>query len=47
MVARYNPFGPDNYPAELQKIRQMTAIRDSAVWLATSKGEKVNLEEAG
>lgn len=43
---RYNPFGPDNYPAEIQKIRQMTAIRDSAVWLATSKGEKVNLEEA-
>ena len=31
---RYNPFGPDNYPAELQKIRQMTAIRDTAVWMA-------------
>ena len=25
---RYNPFGPDNYPAELTKIREMTAIRD-------------------
>ena len=29
---RYNPFGPDNYPAELEKIRQMTAIRDTAIW---------------
>ncbi len=32
---RYNPFGPDNYPAELEKIRQMTAIRDTAIWQAT------------
>ncbi|GAB3941566.1 GDSL-type esterase/lipase family protein [Spirosoma harenae] len=31
---RYNPFGPDNYPAEIEKIRQMTAIRDTAVWQA-------------
>jgi mono/diheme cytochrome c family protein/glucose/arabinose dehydrogenase len=29
---RYEPFGPDNYPAELEKIRQMTANRDTAVW---------------
>ncbi len=35
---RYNPFGPDNYPAEIEKIRQMTAIRDTAVWRA-AKGE--------
>ena len=33
---RYNPFGPDNYPAEFRKIREMTAIRDSAIWLATA-----------
>lgn len=33
---RYDPFGPDNYPFELTKIRQMTAIRDSAIWMATS-----------
>ncbi|HCN82077.1 MAG TPA: dehydrogenase, partial [Sphingobacteriaceae bacterium] len=25
---RYDPFGPDNYPAEIKKIREMTAIRD-------------------
>jgi mono/diheme cytochrome c family protein/glucose/arabinose dehydrogenase/lysophospholipase L1-like esterase len=42
---RYDPFGPDNYPAELQKIRQMTDIRDSAIWLA-AVGQKMNLEEA-
>ena len=35
---RYNPFGPDNYPFELEKIRQMTAIRDTAIWMA-AQGE--------
>jgi mono/diheme cytochrome c family protein/glucose/arabinose dehydrogenase len=29
---RHAPFGPDNYPYELRKIRQMTAIRDTAIW---------------
>ena len=29
---RHAPFGPDNYPYEIQKIRQMTAIRDTAIW---------------
>ena len=39
---RYNPFGPDNYPAELAKIREMTVLRDSAIWLAL-KGEEWDL----
>lgn len=43
---RYNPFGPDNYPAEIEKIRQLTDIRDQAIWLATSKGEKTDLAAA-
>lgn len=43
---RYNPFGPDNYPAEIQKIRELTDIRDSAIWLAASKGEKLDLSVA-
>ncbi|WP_421828490.1 PVC-type heme-binding CxxCH protein [Larkinella sp.] len=43
---RYNPFGPENYPAEIQKIRELTAIRDSAIWLAASKGEKLDLAVA-
>lgn len=39
---RYEPFGPDNYPAEIAKIREMTAIRDEAIWRAL-KGEKMDL----
>ena len=42
---RYEPFGPDNYPAELKKIREMTAIRDEAIWKA-AKGEKMDLPAA-
>lgn len=29
---RYNPFGNDNYPEELIKVRQMTVIRDTLIW---------------
>ena len=43
---RYNPFGQDNYPAEIQKIRELTDIRDQAIWLAASKGEKLDLAVA-
>lgn len=43
---RYNPFGPDNYPAEIEKIREMTANRDTAVWLAAAKGEKMDIAAA-
>src|SRR5699024_7374499 len=42
---RYKPYGPDNYPYEIAKIRQMTAVRDTAIWKAL-KGEKMNLEAA-
>lgn len=42
---RYNPFGPDNYPDEIAKIREMTDIRDRAIWLAASKGEKLDVAE--
>ncbi|SKB29451.1 putative membrane-bound dehydrogenase domain-containing protein [Parapedobacter luteus] len=42
---RYDPFGPDNYPAEIAKIREMTALRDEAIWKAV-KGEKMNLDSA-
>lgn len=31
---RYKPFGPDNYPDEQKKNRQMTEIRDQAIWAA-------------
>ncbi|WP_336517389.1 PVC-type heme-binding CxxCH protein [Pollutibacter soli] len=39
---RYNPFGPANYPPELARIREMTSIRDSAIWLAL-KGQKMDI----
>ncbi|GAA5222455.1 PVC-type heme-binding CxxCH protein [Membranihabitans marinus] len=43
---RYNPFGPDNYPAEIEKIRQMTDIRDQAIWMAATKGEEMDVAAA-
>ena len=42
---RYNPFGPDNYPAELKKIREMTVIRDQAIWAAL-QGDKMDIAAA-
>src|SRR5690606_30539115 len=42
---RFDPFGPDNYPFEIEKIRQMTAIRDTAIWMANN-GEKKDLAAA-
>lgn len=33
---RFNPFGPDNYPDEQKKIRQMTEVRDQAIWAAAA-----------
>src|SRR5680860_1536931 len=42
---RYDPFGPDNYPYEIEKIRQMTAIRDTAIWQAV-QGKKMDLAKS-
>ncbi len=42
---RYKPFGPDNYPAEFAKVRQMTAVRDSAIW-AAARGTTLDLARA-
>jgi len=42
---RYDPFGPDNYPFEKEKIRQMTEIRDTAIWKST-KGVKIDVAAA-
>ena len=42
---RYDPFGPDNYPAEQKKIREMTLIRDTAIWMA-AKGLPFDLATA-
>jgi len=29
---RYNPFGPQNYPYEIEKTREFTDNRDKAIW---------------
>ena len=42
---RYDPFGPANYPYEKEKIHQMIAIRDTAIWEAT-QGRTMNLAAA-
>ncbi|MCM4167224.1 hypothetical protein KCTC52924_02804 [Arenibacter antarcticus] len=42
---RYDPFGPNNYPYEVEKIREMTAIRDTAIWQA-AKGQTLDLAAA-
>jgi mono/diheme cytochrome c family protein/glucose/arabinose dehydrogenase len=42
---RFEPFGPDNYPAEIEKIRQMTEIRDEAIRKALN-GEVMDVRAA-
>lgn len=41
---RYNPYGPDNYPFEIEKIREMTHNRDQVIWAAV-KGIVLDLNE--
>ncbi|MFT7484535.1 MAG: putative heme-binding domain-containing protein [Candidatus Paceibacteria bacterium] len=40
---RYDPFGPANYPFEIEKIREMTVIRDGNIWAALD-GESLDLD---
>ncbi len=42
---RYKPFGPDNYPDEKKKMREMTEVRDQAIWAAVS-GNSFDLASA-
>jgi len=42
---RYNPHGPNNYPFELEKSRQMTVNRDKAIW-ASLNGKAFDLAAA-
>ncbi len=42
---RYEPFGPQNYPAEIAKIRALTENRDAAVH-AAARGETFDLAAA-
>jgi mono/diheme cytochrome c family protein/glucose/arabinose dehydrogenase len=42
---RHRPFGEVNYPQEIEKLRQLTAIRDEAIWKAV-RFEDFDLEAA-
>ena len=42
---RNKPFGPDNFPAELEKLDELVLIRDRAVW-AAAKGEPFDVAAA-
>ncbi len=42
---RHAPYGPDNYPYEIQKIREMTQIRDTAIW-SSLQNNKYNVAAA-
>ena len=42
---RWKPFGNVNYPEEIEKLRQLSAIRDRAIWAAL-RGETIDLAAA-
>ena len=42
---RFKPYGPGNYPFELEKLTEMTELRDWAIWRST-KGKKSDLTSA-
>lgn len=42
---RHQPYGPKNYPDELIKLEEMTAVRDQAIWAAV-EGKPFDLAAA-
>ncbi|MEX2579802.1 MAG: PVC-type heme-binding CxxCH protein [Verrucomicrobiales bacterium] len=42
---RWAPYGDFNYPEEIEKIRQMTALRDEKVW-AAARGETIEVDDS-
>jgi len=40
---RYNPYGPQNYPAEVAKSRQLTALRDDLIH-GLAQGKRTDLK---
>ncbi|MGI9241340.1 MAG: PVC-type heme-binding CxxCH protein, partial [Verrucomicrobiales bacterium] len=44
---RWNPFGNINYPEEIEKIRQMTVLRDENIWkIAQGKSSSLKVDDA-
>lgn len=43
---RWKPYGEKNYPEEIEKIRQMTRLRDEAVWkIAQGKASRLVVDD--
>ena len=44
---RYNPFGPQNYPDEVKKTREMTALRDTLIYeVAAAKKKDLEVDDS-
>ncbi|QDT65156.1 Cytochrome c-552 precursor [Calycomorphotria hydatis] len=44
---RWAPYGNFNYPEEIEKIRQMTVLRDRNIWaIAEGKSETIKVDDA-
>ncbi len=44
---RERPFGTFNYPAEIEKLREMTHLRDEAIWtIASSRSTEPEVDDA-
>lgn len=44
---RYNPYGPQNYPDELKKTREMAYLRDERIYLiAQGKSQSLEINDA-
>lgn len=44
---RWKPYGNVNYPEEIEKIRQMTALRDQRIWdIATGKTQSLVIDDS-
>ncbi len=45
---RYNPFGPQNYPDEVKKIREMMSLRDELIHsVVTGKKKDLAVDDSG
>ncbi|MCM8537533.1 MAG: GDSL-type esterase/lipase family protein [Lentisphaeraceae bacterium] len=42
---RHGPYGPQNYPSELKKLKELAAVRDELIW-ATLVNKKFDLQKA-
>lgn len=44
---RWTPYGNTNYPEEIEKIRQMTVLRDKNIWaIAQGKSDSIEVDDS-